>query len=270
MPTEIKLRSMLVAGKGKVLIAVDFSQAETWIVGHLAREVKMINSLMHGDIHRETAANALFHVPESDVTSDMRYLGKRFNHASSYQMGYQRAAEVINKDSDKAPFVTVTLAEAKRYSEAWRAYYELQSWWNSIREQLNRNRTLVSTYGRRMIFNGQWGEKLEKEATAWEPQSTVGDHANGAIHPELGIAGGFLEVYRVLVKRERAGRIINQSHDSIVFETESNLANELAPRIVALLHRPIIVNYQQFTIPVDCEIGERYGELKKQKLANAA
>lgn len=267
MTYDLKLRSMLVAGKGKVLIACDFSQAETWIVAHLANEKKMIHSLTQGDIHRETAANALFHVPEADVTSDMRYLGKRFNHASSYQMGYQRAAEVINKDSDKAPFVTVTLAEAKKYSEAWRSYYELQTWWNGIREKLNNNRTLVSTYGRRMIFNGQWGEKLEKEATAWEPQSTVGDHANGAIHPEIGIAGGFLEVYRTLVKRERAGRIINQSHDSIVFETNENLASELAPRIVTLLHRPLIVNYQQFYIPVDCEIGERYGELKKQKVA---
>lgn len=258
---------MLVAGKGKVLIAVDFSQAETWIVAHLAREMKMIHSLTNGDIHRETAANALFHVPEPDVTSDMRYLGKRFNHASSYQMGYQRAAEVINADSDKAPFVTVTLGEAKRYSEAWRSYYTLQPWWSGVTEKLGSNRTLVNCYGRRMIFNGQWGEKLDKEATAWEPQSTVGDHANGVIHPELGIAGGFLEVYRILVKRERAGKIVNQSHDSIVFETEYSFANELAPRIVALLHRPIVVNYQQFTIPVDCEIGERYGELKKQKLA---
>lgn len=256
---------MLVAGPGNVLIACDFSQGETWIVAHLANEIKMMHSLKNGDIHRETAANALFRVPEIDVTSDMRYLGKRFNHASSYRMNYERAAQVINKDSDKPPYVSVTLAEARVYSQAWISYYNLRGWWDNIVGQLNQNRTLVNTYGTRMIFNGNWSEKLHKEATAWEPQSTLADHGNGAVHPQLGIKGGFLEVYKQLQKKERAGKIINQSHDSIVFECPMEISSEMVERIPSYLRRPLVVNGYEFVIPVDVEIGERYGELQKVK-----
>lgn len=265
MSQELKLRSYLVASPGKILIACDFSQGETWVVAHKANEQKMMESLLHGDIHKETAANALFHVSLEEITSDMRYLGKRFNHASSYRMGYERAAQVINKDSDKAPFVSVSLKEARNYSEAWLAYYNLQRWWDDIVAQLNRNRTLTNTYGRRMVFNGNWNDQLHKAATAWEPQSTLADHANGVIHPELGIPGGFLEVYKQLVIKEKAGHILNQSHDSIVFETEKENMEEMAERIPSILRRPLVVNGYTFTIPVDVEVGDRYGELKKWK-----
>lgn len=263
MPQELKLRSMLTSGKGKVLIACDFKQGETWVVAHKANEQKMMESLHNGDIHTETAANALFHVSLLEVSKDMRYLGKRFNHASSYRMGYERAAQVINKDSDKPPYISVSLREAREYSEAWLSYYSLQSWWDGIVAQLNTNRTLTNTYGRRMVFNGNWNEQLHKAATAWEPQSTLADHANGVIHPELGVTGGFLEVYKQLVKKEKAGKIVNQSHDSIVFETEIQSMSEMVERIPLLLRRPLVVNGYEFIIPVDVETGERYGELKE-------
>lgn len=265
MPQQLKLRSMLVAGRDNVLIACDFSQGETWIVAHLANEIRMMESLKNGDIHRETAANALFHVPEIEVTSDMRYLGKRFNHASSYKMNYERAAQVINKDSDKPPYISVTLKEARTYSQAWNSYYKLGPWWDEIIDKLNRTRTLVNTYGSRMIFNGNWSGKLHKEATAWEPQSTLASHANGAVHPQLGIKGGFLEVWNQLQVKEKRGHIINQSHDSIVFECHKDTKDELIERIPNYLRRPLIVNGYEFTIPVDVEVGERYGELEKVK-----
>lgn len=256
---------MLIAGPGNVLIACDFSQGETWIVAHLANEIKMMESLKNGDIHRETAANALFHVPESEVTGDMRYLGKRFNHASSYKMNYEMAAKVINKDSDKPPYISVSLLEARNYSTAWNSYYTLQPWWDQIVYKLNQNRTLINTYGTRMIFNGNWSEKLHKEATAWEPQSTLADHGNGAIHPKLGIRGGFLEVYKQLQVKEKLGHIINQSHDSIVFECSQGNASEAIERIPLFLRRPLVVNGYEFVIPVDVEIGTRYGELERVK-----
>lgn len=287
MPYQLKLRSMLIASPGNVLVAVDFSQAETWIVAHKANEGKMIQSLMYGDIHTETAGNALFfnrvicngHIGihtwtkckegfecrgcGSVVTSDMRYLGKRFNHASSYQMKYLRAAEVINKDSDKPPYISISNSQARMYSDAWTSYYNLQPWWDGIENQLRIDRTLYNCYGRRMVFNGNWSDKLCKEATAWEPQSTVADHADGAIHPQLGIPGGFLEVHKQIVVRDRAAKIVNQSHDSIVLDTPKEVASEIGERVRSILRRPCVVNDMMFTIPVDLEIGDRYGELEK-------
>jgi DNA polymerase I-like protein with 3'-5' exonuclease and polymerase domains len=294
---KLKLRSMFIPAPGKLFVACDFSQAETWIVAHLAFEDRMKKALMFGDIHTQTAASAIFFplvkcetdhakwnkLPNGDracpscgvtITEIMRYLGKRFNHAKSYRMGDERAAEVINADSDQPPYVTITTAQAREYGSNWLSYYQLAGWWRRIEDQLRATRTLRTTYGRERIFfddlykNGKLNAELAKEATAYEPQSTVADHANGVVHPELGVEGGFKTVYRKIVKPSHGGiKAVNVAHDSMMLEVPKEQANEIGLEVVSILKRPLVVNGEMFTIPVDLEIGERWGELEKIKLA---
>jgi DNA polymerase I-like protein with 3'-5' exonuclease and polymerase domains len=285
---KISVRSMVRAPKGKVLVAADLSQAESWIVAYSAEEQNMQYSLNESDIHTDSAS-ALFY-PDSYCThkwkkendthqctvedcgivivKTARYIGKRYNHASAYRMKPPKAATVINKDSDKPPFVTVTLSESRMYSERWHNRYRIKGWWTEIEHQLNINRTLVTPYGRSRTFFAQWGEELFKEATAYVPQSTVADHFNGMVHPELGISGGLREIRRKLVKPyslER--RIINQSHDSCIIECPTSDGEELCQSMMRLLKRPLVIKNTEFTIPVDGEIGERWGEMESRKLA---
>lgn len=281
---KIYVRSMIKASPGMTLVSCDLSQAESWIVMALSKEPNMKRALMFGDIHTETAGNALFHAGvackhewtstvkgelwtcsgcKHEVTKLMRYVGKRYNHASAYRMGADRAAEVINKDSDKPPHFTVTVRQSKIFSNAWHSYYNLKVWWSDIERQLNETRSITTCYGRRRIFFGAWGNELLKEATAFEPQSTVADHFNGHIHPELGIRGGLLEIYRQLVRDYSDRFIINQSHDSFIAEVPKGDALEFAAASKNLLQRPIVVNGEQYTIPVDAEVGQRWGEMER-------
>jgi DNA polymerase I-like protein with 3'-5' exonuclease and polymerase domains len=263
----MKLRSMIMAPKGKVLIACDLSQAESWIVAYRANEPRMKQALNFGDIHRETAMG-FFPKPPEEIITEERYIGKQFNHASSYRMGPERAAEVINKKSDQPPFVTVSLPQAKEFSRKWHQLYNVKTWWGDIEEQLNRNRTIVTTYGRKRTFFAAWGNELFKEATAFEPQSTVADHFNGATHPELGIKGGLLEIYRrVIVPSKGELCIVNQAHDSLMIECPTEMRMEIAQQMTAILRRPLVINGEEFIIPSDCEMGERWGEMDKVKIA---
>lgn len=281
---KVHVRSMVCAPKGKVFVAVDLSQAESWIVAYLANERNMKKALQFGDIHTESAGNALFfaHIacPHNWIANDSkdkwtcehcgnivdkvgRYVGKRYNHASAYRMGAERAAEVINKDSDKPPYFTVTVAESKKFSTAWHNYFKLHHWWSEIERQLGVNRTLVTPYGRSRTFFAQWGPELFKEATAFVPQSTVGDHFNGAVCPELGIEGGLIEIYKQLVKPYEDHKIINQSHDSCMLEVPEAIGPEIGIRMQHLLRRPLVINNEEFVIPTDGEIGQRWGELER-------
>jgi DNA polymerase I-like protein with 3'-5' exonuclease and polymerase domains len=234
----------------------------------------MKHSLQHGDIHHDTAcvlfdksSDELIELKKADQTQykAMRYTGKRYNHASAYRMGYQRAAQVINQDSDKSPYVVVTLKQSKDFHERWTSFYNLQTWWASIESQLNVNRTLVTPYGRIRTFFAPWGQELFKEATAHVPQSTVADHLNGAIQPEVGIVGGLREVHKRYVV-PGALRVVNQSHDSIIAEVPTPVVQEIAQGVASLLYRPLVINNEQFTIPVDCEMGDRWGELEGVEL----
>jgi len=49
-------------------------------------------------------------------------------------------------------------------------------------------------------------------------------------------------------------------------ECPISLVDEIAPQVVAQMKRPIIVNGEECNIPVDCEVGERWGEMVKVKL----
>lgn len=279
---KTSIRSMVVASPFNMLISVDLSQAESWIVAYSAREENMKHSLNESDIHSDTAAALFFpdnycaHVwnkiadesklcrqCELIITYAMRYIGKRYNHATSYQMKPPRAAQVINKDSDKPPYVTVTIKESRVFSERWHARYKIKQWWSEIEAELNRTRILTNAYGRERMFFAQWGDELFREATAYGPQSSVADHFNGAIHPELGIKGGLREIYKQLIKPYKDHKIINESHDSCILDVPKVVVSSLTAEAKQLLTRPLIIKGETFTIPVDAQIGERWGELEK-------
>lgn len=284
-----KLRSYIVAPKGYVLLQADFSQAETWIVAHLAEDDNMKKALMYGDIHTETAGSAIFfpnanhshgwikfkdgsknrscEVCGAIVTDVMRYTGKKVGHGTNYGMGGEKQAESINKESDQPPFLTVSVADTKRYRTAYLSYYGgvEQNFWAGVKLSLSKNRTLVNTYGRVRQFNKNWGEELFKEGYAHEPQSTVADHANGMVHPLLGIPGGFLGVYKDIIKKKQDIKMVNQAHDSCILEMPYNLLSDVAPQVKLLLQRPLVIHGEEFTIPVDLEYGECWGELSSYK-----
>ena len=260
---KYKLRSMIAAPKGKRLIACDLSQAETWVVAWLAEEVNMKHFLLTSDIHTETAC-ALFAKPKEDIIIEERYIGKQNNHANSYGMGPERQAQIINKRSDQPPYVTVAVSQCKRYSAEWHGLYTgIRVWHGTIKQQLSKNMTLTTPYGRRRVFFERWGEPLWKSAYAHIPQSTVSDHFHGCVQPELGIRGGLLEVYKTICTPEI--RLVNDAHDSCMLEVPSECAIEIGERVRSTLCRPVVINGEEVTIPVDLEIGERWGELEKVK-----
>jgi len=253
---------MFVAEKDHLLISFDFKQAETWVVAHLANEPAMINSLQHGDIHTDTAC-VIYNCKPDAITKPMRYIGKKSNHALAYREGYLMFTSSVNKESDKPPYVVITNKEGKRITEAWHSYYNLKQWWAQIEYELGQNhRTLKTPYGRIRTFFAPWGSELFKEATAFLPQSTAVDHLNGAVQQEVGIVGGLREVRRRYVAKG-ACKVVNQSHDSIIVEATNGEARNLIEPITKLLFRPMVINGQEFRIPVEVEIGERWGELTK-------
>lgn len=262
---KFSLKSMFVPSKpDHVYIAIDLKQAESWIVAYMADEPNIKHSLQFGDFHLDTAANALFKCDPTTVTKVMRYCGKQNNHANSYGMSDFRRMQVFNQNSDKPPYMVVTLSQSKEWGKAWHEYYFRikQNYWRGIQDDLQ-DRIIITPYGRWRQFHERWGDELFKQAYAHVPQSTVSDHFKGKLHPELGIPGGLLEV------RKRFGKcltIVNEAHDSFLGECHKNDARQILQDCIPILQRPLVVNGEQFTIPCDCEIGSRWGELEVVKI----
>ena len=256
-PITYPIRSQFIPSAGCEFLAMDFSQAESWIVAFSANEPNMKYALQYGDIHRLTATT-FFDKPETEISKDERYIGKRCNHALAYRMSAMRLAEVINKDAATTG-VSVTVAQAKMFHEKWHDFYHIKSWWGEIERQLSTYRSITTVYGRERTFYARWGDELFKEATAYIPQSTVGDHCLGAVQPEIGIKGGIIGVHEWC--KDNCGRVIQTSHDSVMLEVPIGEGMNVAYAIHPLMARPLLVNGEKFTIPVEVEIGNRWGEM---------
>lgn len=265
---KLPIRSIICAPKDYYLISADLSQAETWVVAYLANEQKIKDALANGkkslgtDIHSVTAI-WFYNIPEGVLPSDQqRYVGKKGNHQCSYRGGPYKLAESINKESDKPPFVTVSVAEAKQLHQRWLELFgKVQLWWFDIEEKIRRDRTLVTCYRRQHKFYGMINDSLFKEATAFEPQSTIADHMLGAVQPELGIKGGLKGIYNNIVSPSKGEiRLTNTAHDSAILEVPKSIYREVAERVIKELKRPMMIKGEEFTVPVDIEYGEHWNE----------
>ncbi|KKK67090.1 hypothetical protein LCGC14_2957550 [marine sediment metagenome] len=78
---------------------------------------------------------------------------------------------------------------------------------------------------------------------------------------DISSAKGFVEVDKQFVTTNIM-KIVNQSHDSIVADVPRELVDDVKEPVKLLLERPLVVNGEEFTIPVDTEIGEVWGELE--------
>lgn len=252
---------MIRAPKDYYLLQADLSQAEAWVVGYKCSDRNMIAALNDKrpgyDIHTLTGRVVNDIRDDAPISKDQRYVGKKCNHAFNYRMGPDRAAQVINKEG----LIVVTVKQAKILHKRYHEFYSLRTWWNEIEEKLQINRTITTIYGRRRIFYAQWGNDLFKEATAFEPQSTIADHMFGAVQKEIGQEGGLKLIYERIIKPSKGTiKAINTAHDSVILEVPKNIVSEVGQEVVSYLRRPMMINGETFTVPVDCEYSERWGE----------
>ena len=134
--TEVgrRIREAFVAGPGKVLVTLDYSQIELRILAHLSGDKNLVSAFRDGvDVHRRTAAE-VFGVDEKDVTGEQRRVAKAVNFGVIYgqtafglarQLGIPRgkAGSYIKVYLEKIPGVTryldelVELAAQRGYAE---------------------------------------------------------------------------------------------------------------------------------------------------------
>jgi DNA polymerase I-like protein with 3'-5' exonuclease and polymerase domains len=273
-----ELRTMFIPDDGFELAEFDLNRGESWIYSHISEDPLMMKIHLDGDdFHAITAAaiSEAFgeHRSSKEIIEGyandeawaykLRYLGKRFNHASSYRMGPFRATEVINGAADDTG-ITIVVSQAKRAQSLWKQiYFGMGGWWDWIERELNKTRSMTTPYGRKREFHDFWSTELFKQATASVPQSTSVDYLNC----------GMLGVYHNLVVPEVCGiNLLHQNHDSILVQYPVERRNEAIPLIQQELtkysvkikgHRTGTV--YDVKIPVEASFGLNWRELATWK-----
>ena len=242
-----RLRNGFVAGKGNVLLSIDYSQIELRIVAHMAQDEGMLAAFRADeDIHATTAA-AIYGVKPEAVTKNMRRHAKAINFGLIYGMsvfGLTRYTEL-------------TLAEAETFVKAYfQKFPGIKKYLDGIRKLAAQQGYVETLLGRRRYFpalqskaNVQLKNREEREAINAPIQGTAADIMKIAmlkIPPALKAAG-------------LKGRMLLQVHDELVLECPKKEVKETA-RVV----QDTMTNAYLLDIPLstDARYGTNWGETK--------
>lgn len=242
-----RIRHGFIAGEGKVLLSVDYSQIELRIVAHMAQDEAMLAAFRAGeDIHATTAA-AIYGVGHDAVTKGMRRHAKAINFGLIYGM----SAFGLTRSTD------LTLAEAEDFVKAYFTQFPgVKRYLDGIRKLAAQQGYVETLLGRRRYFpalqgkqNPQVKNREEREAINAPIQGTAADIMKLAM----------LKVPSALKSAGLRGKMLLQVHDELVLECPEEELSETA-RIV----QETMANAFPLSIPLGTEAryGKNWGDMQ--------
>jgi len=245
--TGRKVRNGFIAGKGNVLLAVDYSQIELRIVAHMAQDEGMLSAFRAGEDIHATTAGAIYGVAPEAVTKEMRRHAKAINFGLIYGMsafGLTRSTEL-------------TLAEAETFVKT---YFEkfpgIKKYLDGIKKQAASQGYVETLLGRRRYFpalqskqNVQIKNREEREAINAPIQGTAADIMKIAM----------LKIPPALAKAKLKAKMLLQVHDEIVLECPKDELEKTAKVV-----KDTMAGAYKLDIPLSTEAryGKNWGEMK--------
>lgn len=218
-----EMRKFFHAENGKMLLDADYSQIELRVLASLANDKNMIDTFKAGkDIHQMTAAQ-VFHVPEEEVTPEMRSNVKAVNFGIVYGIsGYSLSQDI-----------GVSVKEAQEYIDRYLENFSGVKKYMEESIEFGKEKGYVETlFGRRRPLpelhakNRNERNFGERVAMNMPIQGTAADIIKIAM----------VRVYKRLLKENLTARLILQVHDELIIEAPENEI-EVASRI---LHEEMI------------------------------
>lgn len=219
-----------------VLVDADYSQIELRLLAAISGDENMIGAFLSGvDIHTSTAAS-VFHVPESEVTPELRKRAKAVNFGIVYGIGEFSLSDDLH----------ISMAEAKEYIASYKASYPLVDMYlKDIVAEGYANGYVSTLYGRRRYIPELAGQNktLKKFGERVAMNS-----------PIQGTAADIIKVAMINVSRrlEREGidaRLVLQVHDELVIEANKSCADR-----ASVILREEMENAISLPVPLSVEL----------------
>jgi DNA polymerase I-like protein with 3'-5' exonuclease and polymerase domains len=263
----------------KIFIFGDYSQAEARVVAWKGPVPKLKNWFQTGeDVHLNVAREMgqlihekQLHLPGNlflrkhpelyTKEDDERDISKRTVHANNYGQGAEKFALITGLPQHFAALLQ-TLYHS-RFPEI-RSNYQ-----RSIREDIDRNKTLTTPLGGKIVFYDIVSEDLYREGYAWYPQNIVGylttrwyvriqrhfkQYKDFAVWTPANLRSAGFDVR--LQVHDSIGIVVPDDRESISYAI--NVLRETG-------EQQVIINNEPLVIPVDFKVGSSWGELKDYK-----
>lgn len=248
-----KIRNAFIAPEGFLLVSADYSQIELRSAAILSGDPVFMDTFRSGkDVHASVAAR-VFHVPENEVTSDMRRKAKVINFGILYGMGVTALQKNLGTNR----------AEAQAfYDEYFKQLPKLSEYMDHVLTSAKKLGYTETLFGRKRFFPAMKSsipfiKAMAERAAGNAPiQGTTADIIKLAmIHVDQAIKNAGLEKDIVMIM---------QIHDELVFEVKKETLPQ-AEKLIKEIMEQVLENVGKGGIvPIDVSLssGKTWGAAK--------
>jgi DNA polymerase I-like protein with 3'-5' exonuclease and polymerase domains len=245
MPRILGPRECFIPRRGRHNWHIDYEQVEMKFFVHFAED-KFMAKAIEGDIHLAVAAQ-IYDVRIELVTKEQRKRAKGVNFGIIYGSGPATMAEAMTKKG----LITSVSEAATIVANYHRKFPSVRRATTKFKIELNRNGFVRNPFGRRYHIDKKKGYK----SLNYMCQGTSADLMKAAM----------VRVWKWLREEGYKTRLILQVHDELGFEVPPSEAEEVIPKLMALME-----DRTSFFIPitVDAEVvTERWSKKYKPQEA---
>ena len=253
IPRNKMIKNLIVASPGKILLQLDYSQAELRVLAMLSGDPALIDIYVSGrDLH-DAVADMMFG-EGAHKDKELRNLAKTINFGIAYGRGPGSIATNFGK----------TMAEARDIIDKWfKPMPKVKEFINNRRRMALKGEPCVTIFGRErhFVITDEELNHIQNEYINTPIQGTASDFTMLSL----------LNIYDYLEEHwaDRA-RLVSTVHDSIILEVEDDptVIAEIGIDCVNIMAETPLQFVPDCPVPfvADAEIGYKWGEMKKLNL----
>lgn len=241
-PLGAKIRQAFVAGKGKKLIGIDYSQIELRLLAHYSQDSVLVDAFKNDkDIHLQTAI-VLFGEEEA---ASKRSVAKTVNFGLLYGMGPKKLSDTLG----------ITTKEAKEIIEKYfESFPTVRTYFRSIVDTSKEQGYVETLLKRRRYFDYENATPMFRAAFERESVNSVFQGSAADL-----IKLSMNKIHNVILEEHLNATMLLQIHDELIFEVDADEADALGDKFREIMEGIMILN---IPLKASLNIGDNWSKLK--------
>ena len=241
-PLGAKIRQAFVAGEGKKLIGIDYSQIELRLLAHYSEDSVLVSAFKDDkDIHLQTAI-VLFGEEEAPAK---RSVAKTVNFGLLYGMGPKKLSDTLG----------ITTKEAKEIIEKYfESFPTVRTYFRSIVESSKEKGYVETLLKRRRYFDYENATPMFRAAYERESVNSVFQGSASDL-----IKLSMNKIHTLIEEENLNAKMLLQIHDELIFEVKAEEAEALGAKF-----RSVMEEIMELNVPLKASlnIGDNWSQLK--------
>ena len=243
----IKIREGFVAGEGKVLMSIDYSQVELRVLTSMSKDENLIEAYREEKDLHDLTARRIFNLSDSDdVTREQRTIAKIINFSIIYgKTAFGLAKELKIPVKDASEYI-------KKYFEQ---YPRVTTFEKEVIEFGEEHGYVKTLFGRKRYISGI--DSKNKTIKAQAERMAVNTVIQGTAAEILKKV--MLKVYETLKDKDDIALLL-QVHDELIFEVEESSVEKYSEILANIMKNT--VKLEDVNLNININIGKNWAEAK--------